>query len=102
MKKDKQGGVKIGKLTDWATFFERDEVNTFILFFILVSNNFSTKVPTVGFADPSAIGSPGWPLRNFLLLLAVQFRVKEVNVVCYRGRTEGIWCKVCFTLFCYF
>jgi ubiquitin-like modifier-activating enzyme ATG7 len=75
LKKDEQAGVRIGKLTDWGTFWEKDET------------------PTVGFADPSALPSPGWPLRNLLVLLAVQFKVKEVNIVCYRGRTEGIWFK---------
>jgi len=45
----------------------------------------------VGFCDPSTLETnPGWPLRNFLMLLAQQWgdRVREVDVLCYRDYTR--------------
>ena len=47
---------------------------------------------TVGFCDPSTLeGNPGWPLRNFLLLLSQQWgdRLTEVDIICYRDYTRG-------------
>jgi ubiquitin-like modifier-activating enzyme ATG7 len=60
-------------------------------------------MPTVGFIDPCALpGNPGasimlfdiyvdhiyinkgWPLRNFLILLAKKFHVKSLRVICCR------------------
>lgn len=38
VKKDKDAGVKIGKLADFANFFEKDEVfYSFFLFFIIIN-----------------------------------------------------------------
>lgn len=43
----------------------------------------------VGLCDPSTLGiNPGWPLRNFLLLIAQQWGVPEVDVLCYRDYTR--------------
>ncbi|TPX62381.1 hypothetical protein PhCBS80983_g00520 [Powellomyces hirtus] len=40
---------------------------------------------TVGFVDPSGQPAhPGWPLRNFLILLQTRWKVDAVRVVCYR------------------
>jgi len=39
----------------------------------------------VGFADPSSLpANPGWPLRNFLVLLQHQWLVKQIKVLCFR------------------
>ena len=45
---------------------------------------------TIGFCDPSTLDTnPGWPLRNFLILVAQTWQNKcsTVNVICYRDRT---------------
>ncbi len=45
---------------------------------------------TIGFCDPSTLETnPGWPLRNFLILVAQNWgdRIKQLNVICYRDRT---------------
>jgi len=39
----------------------------------------------VGFADPSALAAnPGWPLRNFLVLLRKHWKVTKAKVFCFR------------------
>jgi ubiquitin-like modifier-activating enzyme ATG7 len=39
----------------------------------------------LGFIDPCPLNTnPGWPLRNLLLLAAVQFKLPNVNVLCFR------------------
>ncbi|KAM3577008.1 hypothetical protein VYU27_001149 [Nannochloropsis oceanica] len=44
-----------------------------------------------GFIDPGTVPlAPGWPLRNFLLLLANRWRLKEATVLCYRGRVTSL------------
>ena len=46
---------------------------------------------TVGFCDPSTLErNPGWPLRNFLILLAQSWgdKLQEVSVLCYRDCTR--------------
>lgn len=43
-----------------------------------------------GYVDPGTVpDAPGWPLRNFLLLLANRWGLCEATVVCYRGRVTG-------------
>ena len=48
---------------------------------------------TFAFCDPSTLDEhPGWPLRNYLSLIAFHWakKVNEVvNVLCYRDRTQG-------------
>ncbi|KAI9320180.1 E1-like protein-activating enzyme Gsa7p/Apg7p [Dichotomocladium elegans] len=38
----------------------------------------------VGFADPSSTEFPGWPLRNLLALLYHHYRIRKIQVLCYR------------------
>ncbi|TPX68561.1 hypothetical protein SpCBS45565_g03085 [Spizellomyces sp. 'palustris'] len=39
----------------------------------------------VGFVDPSGLSShPGWPLRNFLILLKKRWNIHTLRVLCYR------------------
>lgn len=39
----------------------------------------------VAFADPSTYPEgPGWPLRNFLVLIRQRFRLRKVKVICFR------------------
>ncbi|CAG8483624.1 5517_t:CDS:10 [Ambispora leptoticha] len=60
---DNKREIVVGSLSEWETFFEG----------------------IVGFADPSSLPTnPGWPLRNFLVLLHRQWHVKKIKVLCYR------------------
>ncbi|KAJ3182712.1 Autophagy protein 7 [Geranomyces variabilis] len=46
------------------------------------------KPVTVGFVDPSSQpANPGWPLRNFLILLRVRWGVTAARVICFREST---------------
>lgn len=42
--------------------------------------------PVFGFVDPCSEpgGMPGWPLRNFLVLLSARWGVKRARVLCFR------------------
>jgi ubiquitin-like modifier-activating enzyme ATG7 len=53
------------------------------------------SVPIVGFSDPSALdGNPGWPMRNLLALLAIQFEaIDALDVVCVRHAYPAIDCS---------
>lgn len=69
VKKNSTGVVSLGKLIEWKTFWDGVPESEW----------------TVGFADPGSLPShPGWPLRNFLLLLKKQFNINKVTVICYR------------------
>ncbi|GFO42753.1 ubiquitin-like modifier-activating enzyme atg7 [Plakobranchus ocellatus] len=51
----------------------------------------STEKVIVGICDPSsAMGYPGWPVRNLITLLAYRFNgcLKSVTVLCVRDRTQ--------------
>ncbi|KAI8620117.1 hypothetical protein BC830DRAFT_1100702 [Chytriomyces sp. MP71] len=66
--------IELGTLKDWDHFW--------------------SDVPrakwTVLFADPSNLfNNPGWPLRNFLILLKHRFKIDCVNVICYRESLQG-------------
>ncbi|KAJ3331369.1 Autophagy protein 7, partial [Blyttiomyces sp. JEL0837] len=66
------GAIQIAKLAEWHSFFDGVPESERI----------------VGFADPSSLPTnPGWPLRNFLLLLKKHFEVSSITVVCYREFT---------------
>jgi ubiquitin-like modifier-activating enzyme ATG7 len=40
----------------------------------------------IGFVDPSGVDdNPGWPLRNLLILIQHTWKLKSVNILCYRG-----------------
>ncbi|ANB14741.1 Atg7p [Sugiyamaella lignohabitans] len=42
----------------------------------------------VGFADPSTIPNvPGWPLRNFLVLLSIAFSISKISILAYRDNS---------------
>ncbi|KAJ3013358.1 Autophagy protein 7 [Thoreauomyces humboldtii] len=63
------GGLEARKLSDWDAVADMNKGSE----------------PVVGFLDPSAEPSnPGWPLRNFLVLLKERFKVTKVRVICYR------------------
>ncbi|KAI9356997.1 hypothetical protein DFJ73DRAFT_821772 [Zopfochytrium polystomum] len=69
IKKSVSGVVTIGKLSEWEVFW----------------NGIPDHERTVGYADPGSLpGNPGWPLRNFLLLLKKQFSLSAITVICYR------------------
>ncbi|KAJ3078443.1 Autophagy protein 7 [Quaeritorhiza haematococci] len=70
IRKAKEGnGIHVGKLNEWETFFAgcpEDEI-------------------MVGFADPSALPQyPGWPLRNFLMLIKKRWNLNALKILCYR------------------
>lgn len=67
--KKHKNGIQIAHVKDWMTFFE----------FV------PEEERMVGFLDPSTLPqNPGWPLRNFLLLLKRQFQITKVSVLCLR------------------
>ncbi|KAI9019505.1 hypothetical protein CLU79DRAFT_804841 [Phycomyces nitens] len=65
------GDIRVGTLDSWDDFFS-------------VSDE-----PIVGFADPSGLASPGWPLRSLLALAHHSWHVKSLKVVCYRDPIES-------------
>ncbi len=83
--------------------FEQNHKNTGYCLVKQESDNFSflpltsfdsvykqDETVTIGFCDPSTLeANPGWPLRNFLILVAQNWgdRIKQLNVICYRDRT---------------
>uniref|UniRef100_A0AAR2J1I1 Ubiquitin-like modifier-activating enzyme ATG7 n=1 Tax=Pygocentrus nattereri TaxID=42514 RepID=A0AAR2J1I1_PYGNA len=68
--------VEVASLKDWSLFFA------------------DLKKVTVGVYDPCTLPQhPGWPLRNFLVLLASKWgsQLDVVEVLCFRDRTlQGI------------
>lgn len=56
----------------------------------------STSEIYFAFVDPSAdLEHPGWPLRNYLALISVQFRVNQVNIIRIRlGPMAGLHTKL--------
>ncbi|KAJ3293044.1 Autophagy protein 7 [Rhizoclosmatium sp. JEL0117] len=61
--------VILGKLSEWDLFWK----------------DIPAEDWTVAFADPSNLPTnPGWPLRNFLLLLKYRFKLGSINIICYR------------------
>ncbi|CAG8462812.1 27311_t:CDS:10 [Dentiscutata erythropus] len=61
--------IAIGSLSEWDTFFD----------------GCNDEERIVGFADPSSLPTnPGWPLRNFLVLLKRHWNVHKIKVICYR------------------
>ncbi|CAG8736275.1 18804_t:CDS:2, partial [Acaulospora morrowiae] len=69
VKKVDNGEIEVGGLSEWDTFFkgcDNDE-------------------KMIGFADPSSLpDNPGWPLRNFLVLVHRRWNVHKIKVLCYR------------------
>ncbi|XP_063072142.1 ubiquitin-like modifier-activating enzyme ATG7 [Engraulis encrasicolus] len=64
--------VKVAPIHEWETFFT------------------DFKKVTVGVYDPCTLAQhPGWPLRNFLILIASKWgsQLDVVEVVCFRDRT---------------
>ncbi|KAI1439263.1 hypothetical protein GGR50DRAFT_12753 [Xylaria sp. CBS 124048] len=62
----------------WAVGSLRDFENGFFL-------NTPTEDRYVAFVDPSTYSdSPGWPLRNLLMLVRQRYKLSEVQVLCYR------------------
>ncbi|KAJ3212169.1 Autophagy protein 7 [Entophlyctis luteolus] len=61
--------VHVGKLSEWDSFWK----------------DVPTQDWTIVFADPSTFPTnPGWPLRNFLLMLKYRYLLNFINVICYR------------------
>jgi hypothetical protein len=73
--------IKVGSLSDWNEFYPsggREEEG-------------GEKEVTVGFIDSCHLKQhPGWPLRNFLVLLARKFHVRIANVIAYRESKGSI------------
>ncbi|KAJ7379526.1 Autophagy protein 7 [Desmophyllum pertusum] len=67
--------VTVGRINEWETFFSVDDSEVL-----------------VGFADPCTMPhNPGWPLRNFIALLAYHWgsTVKNVKVLCWRDQVRS-------------
>ena len=66
------------------------ELHQLQAFDVLFEKNFEI---IFGFCDPSTLDQyPGWPLRNYLTLIAFHWAGKlnkVVSVLCYRDRTQG-------------
>jgi hypothetical protein len=62
----------------------------------------SDSDPIFGFMDPgNEEGVPGWPLRNFLCLLNVTWKLKSAKIILFKhprgdagGATQAIFMKV--------
>lgn len=55
---------------------------------ITTLTQFDSSVIMFGFLDPSSLASyPGWPLRNFLMLIHQQFKLPQIQVFCYREKS---------------
>ncbi|KAL0082062.1 E1-like protein-activating enzyme Gsa7p/Apg7p [Phycomyces blakesleeanus] len=70
IKKHTSGNIRVGSLDTWDDFFNRSDE------------------PIVGFADPSGLASPGWPLRPLLALAHHSWGLNTLKVVCYRDPIE--------------
>ncbi|KAL6076176.1 Autophagy protein 7 [Balamuthia mandrillaris] len=69
VKRTKEGSVQVGALSQWHAFWEGVE----------------EEQRMVAFADACSLPTnPGWHLRNLLLLLAYQFNVQNIQILCYR------------------
>lgn len=47
-------------------------------------DKWNSSCNTFGFLDPSSSSSPGWPLRNFLVLIRKRFQLQEFRIICFR------------------
>lgn len=69
---DGGGGLTVRPLSAWQALSAEEKEGTLF-----------------GFVDPSGMGkhgfAPGWPLRNFLVLLSALWGLSRVTVVSYRG-----------------
>ncbi|TPX43321.1 hypothetical protein SeLEV6574_g05134 [Synchytrium endobioticum] len=66
--------VAVAKLMYWDDFFAHTEESQIM----------------VGFADPSGLSThPGWPLRNFLILLKKWKGLAATTALCYRSSARG-------------
>ncbi len=72
VKRNKEAStIELGRLVDWKDFHPQGEI------------------PLIGFVDPSCQpANPGWPLRNFLLLIQQTWNVPRVQVVALRDAIE--------------
>lgn len=69
---------------------KRDALNKSVSFLPLTDlpNVEATEI-IFGFADPSSQPqNPGWPLRNFLLLIQSITKAVKIQVLCYRGASD--------------
>ncbi|XP_074619592.1 ubiquitin-like modifier-activating enzyme ATG7 [Acropora palmata] len=71
-----QDAVSVGHLREWDTFHSGSQIEIM-----------------VGFCDPCTMPeNPGWPLRNFLALLACHWgstKVTNVKILCWRDRVRS-------------
>ncbi|KAI8896160.1 hypothetical protein BC833DRAFT_598598 [Globomyces pollinis-pini] len=80
---DDHDEFRFGTLDQWDTFYNQDQ-----------------KI--IGFVDPSGLDTnPGWPLRNFLMMVKKNWKVNGIKVFCYRESkdiTNSILIDVTMTL----
>ncbi|KAI9143283.1 hypothetical protein BKA69DRAFT_1026812 [Paraphysoderma sedebokerense] len=70
---DNSNEIQVANLKERRTFFQAEGADEIIF----------------GFADPCSLSaSPGWPLRNFLILIQLHFKLNKVRVLSYR-ETHG-------------
>lgn len=74
---------------NFTTYFSVDNSGKKLKLLPLNPNhNHQTNV--FGFVDPSNLSdNPGWPLRNYLILINYHFKLSEFKVLCYRESKNG-------------
>ncbi|KAJ3141974.1 Autophagy protein 7 [Physocladia obscura] len=71
---DPENSLLIGKLSDWSLFWK----------------DIPAEEWTIAFIDPSNLSNnPGWPLRNFLIMLKQRFMLGSINIICLRDQPSG-------------
>ncbi|KAJ3101700.1 Autophagy protein 7 [Phlyctochytrium planicorne] len=85
VKKSAAGEVSVGDVSEWKSFWQ----------------GVADQDRIVGFCDPGSLATnPGWPLRNFLVMLKKHFGISQIQVICYRETSAkgdispSLWLRV--------